>query len=134
MVMKVCLKCADIGHSSKARKLHATWSGMIIEEFFSQGDCERELGYPISPFMNRESENSAKNQVGFFEFIVLPFYETVAEVIFDDTFIPILHQTRTNYHLWKLAVNMELSKIGDIKKDVFYNEAVTASSKGTQKS
>ncbi|KAG7382563.1 cAMP-specific 3',5'-cyclic phosphodiesterase 4D [Phytophthora pseudosyringae] len=82
VLMKIVIKCADLGHSSKSLRLHARWSDLIIEEFFLQGDDEHTLGMDISPFMNRNSENSARNQVGFFEFIVLPFFEVVAEAVF----------------------------------------------------
>lgn len=60
MIMKVVIKCADIGHAAKERKLHVLWSSLIIEEFFLQGDDERANNSDISPFMDRHSENSAK--------------------------------------------------------------------------
>lgn len=60
MIMKVVIKCADIGHAAKKRKLHVMWSSLIIEEFFLQGDNERANNSDISPFMDRHSENSAK--------------------------------------------------------------------------
>lgn len=60
MIMKVVIKCADIGHAAKERKLHVIWSSLIIEEFFLQGDNERANSSDISPFMDRHSENSAK--------------------------------------------------------------------------
>lgn len=60
MIMKVVIKCADIGHAAKERKLHVIWSSLIIEEFFLQGDDERATNSDISPFMDRHSENSAK--------------------------------------------------------------------------
>jgi len=60
MIMKVVIKCADIGHAAKERKLHVIWSSLIIEEFFLQGDNERANNSDISPFMDRHSENSAK--------------------------------------------------------------------------
>lgn len=64
MLMKVVIKCADIGHAAKERKLHVIWSSLIIEEFFLQGDNERAHNSDISPFMDRHSENSAKVSAG----------------------------------------------------------------------
>ena len=57
---QVVVKCADIGHSAKGVRLHGLWSSMIIEEFFVQGDAERDAVTDISPFMDRWAENSAK--------------------------------------------------------------------------
>ncbi|RHZ32791.1 hypothetical protein DYB37_004040 [Aphanomyces astaci] len=119
MLMKIIIKCADIGHSSKATLLHARWSELIIEEFFLQGDEEKELGMEISPFMNRASENSAKNQVGFFEFIILPFFDVVAEIVFTPGFKPILDQVHRNYNMWKKAEMLQLKNIKDILDQVF---------------
>ncbi|KDO26434.1 hypothetical protein SPRG_08237 [Saprolegnia parasitica CBS 223.65] len=120
MLMKIIIKCADVGHSSKSTQLHARWSELIIEEFFLQGDEEKELGMEISPFMNRSLENSAKNQLGFFEFIILPFFDVVAEIVFTPGFKPILDQVHINYNLWKKAETMQLKSIKDILDQVFY--------------
>lgn len=119
MLMKIVIKCADIGHSSKALRLHARWSDLIIEEFFLQGDDEQALGMDISPFMNRNSENSAKNQVGFFEFIILPFFEVVAEVVFRPEFKTILDQAHQNYKHWKKAEVQQINSIKDIMDQIF---------------
>ncbi|KAL4168392.1 hypothetical protein KRP22_011794 [Phytophthora ramorum] len=124
MIMKVVIKCADIGHAAKKRKLHVIWSALIIEEFFLQGDNERANNSDISPFMDRHSENSAKNQVGFFEFIVLPFYDTVAQVIFASEFGAIHNIAKQNYTLWKEADRRQLSSIVAIKTEVFMNDKV----------
>ncbi|KAF1781587.1 3'5'-cyclic nucleotide phosphodiesterase, conserved site [Phytophthora cactorum] len=124
MIMKVVIKCADIGHAAKKRKLHVIWSALIIEEFFLQGDNERANNSDISPFMDRHSENSAKNQVGFFEFIVLPFYDTVAQVIFAPEFGAIHNIAKQNYTLWKEADRRQLSSIVAIKSEVFLNDKV----------
>ncbi|EGZ10515.1 hypothetical protein PHYSODRAFT_337328 [Phytophthora sojae] len=124
MIMKVVIKCADIGHAAKKRKLHVIWSALIIEEFFLQGDNERANNSDISPFMDRHSENSAKNQVGFFEFIVLPFYDTVAQVIFTPEFGAIHNIAKQNYTLWKEADRRQLSSIVAIKSEVFLNDKV----------
>ncbi|GLE07731.1 hypothetical protein PINS_up018362 [Pythium insidiosum] len=127
MIMKIVIKCADIGHSSKSTKLHARWSDLIIEEFFLQGDDEQMLGMDISPFMNRNSENSAKNQVGFFEFIILPFFEVVGEVVFRSEFKQILDQAHRNYKQWKKAEAMQLNSVKDILDQIFDVEGNNAS-------
>jgi hypothetical protein len=51
------------------------WTGLVMEEFYRQGDEERRLGLPISPFMDREAPKLAQCQKGFLEFICLPLYE-----------------------------------------------------------
>ena len=38
LLLKIGLKCADTGHSSKKWELHYSWSSKVVEEFFLQGD------------------------------------------------------------------------------------------------
>jgi hypothetical protein len=41
-LLKIGIKCADIGHAAKEVELHEKWTKMISEEFFNQGDMEKE--------------------------------------------------------------------------------------------
>ena len=58
------LHCADIGHPAKEWKLHYKWTKQLLEEFFTQGDREKELGLPISPLCDRTSVLVAESQIG----------------------------------------------------------------------
>lgn len=40
----------------------------------SQGDQEKEVGLPVSPFMDRDNSLPGKMVVGFVDFFVLPLY------------------------------------------------------------
>jgi hypothetical protein len=33
-VLKIAIKCADIGHAAKSTELHERWSILVCEEFF----------------------------------------------------------------------------------------------------
>ena len=74
MTMKMALKCADIGHAAKRLSLHEKWTARITEEFYRQGDEERKMGLPISPFMDRQKANLSGSQLGFMDWIVFPLY------------------------------------------------------------
>lgn len=65
-----------------------------------------------------------QNQVGFFEFIVLPFYETVSQVVFEKDFAAIHNIAKQNYNLWKESDRRQLSSIVAIKNEVFLNDHV----------
>lgn len=75
-LMQIAIKCADINHPSKPWHLHLKWSERVNEEFFEQGDTERRLGLPMSAFMNRESTQLWKSQIGFIDFLVYPLFES----------------------------------------------------------
>ncbi|EJW78791.1 hypothetical protein WUBG_10300 [Wuchereria bancrofti] len=50
-----------------------------MEEYWRQGDRERDLGIDISPMCDRNNITIAKSQVGFIDFIVHPLFETWAD-------------------------------------------------------
>lgn len=62
--MQIALKAADIGHLALPRALHCTWVERLQNEFFAQGDREREAGMSISPLMDRNKSGTvASSQV-----------------------------------------------------------------------
>ncbi|KAJ3121466.1 cAMP-specific 3',5'-cyclic phosphodiesterase 4D [Nowakowskiella sp. JEL0407] len=75
IVMEIAMKCADLNNPSKTSDLARKWTENIMEEFFRQGDREREMGLPISQFMDRTNTNIAKCQIGFIDILVAPLYD-----------------------------------------------------------
>lgn len=59
---KMMLKCGDIGHAAKNTELHERWSLRVMEEFFKQGDSEKEQNLPVSMFCDRETTDIGKVQ------------------------------------------------------------------------
>lgn len=55
-----------------------------MEEFFLQGDKERESGMDISPMCDRFNSTIEKSQVGFIDYIVHPLWETWADLVHPD--------------------------------------------------
>merc|ERR1712032_738555 len=52
-LLAFALKCCDVAHSTKPFDLHVLWTLRINAEFFEQGDLERQMGVPCSPFCDR---------------------------------------------------------------------------------
>ena len=75
IILKTAIKCADIGHSAKSWDLHHKWSMKVVEEFFRQGDIERERGQAISMYCDRESTIVSKSQAGFLSVICEPLFK-----------------------------------------------------------
>ncbi|XP_066902367.1 dual specificity calcium/calmodulin-dependent 3',5'-cyclic nucleotide phosphodiesterase 1 isoform X2 [Halyomorpha halys] len=71
-VLSLVLHCCDISHPAKRWDLHHRWTTRLLEEFFRQGDMERELGLPFSPLCDRNNTMIAESQIGFIDFIVEP--------------------------------------------------------------
>eukprot|EP00002_Diphylleia_rotans_P023755 TRINITY_DN4675_c0_g1_i3.p1 TRINITY_DN4675_c0_g1~~TRINITY_DN4675_c0_g1_i3.p1 ORF type:complete len:835 (+),score=128.47 TRINITY_DN4675_c0_g1_i3:148-2652(+) len=64
LVLQMALKCADLAHMAKSFPIHSRWTTLVTEEFYLQGDQEGSLKLPKSPFMDRDSENVPKSQIG----------------------------------------------------------------------
>ncbi len=60
LVLEMMIKLGDISNPTKPMDQSLKWSSLVMEEFFKQGDRERELGIPISQFMDRESTSIPK--------------------------------------------------------------------------
>lgn len=57
------------------------WTMQLLEEFFQQGDKERELGLPFSPLCDRNNTLVAESQIGFIEFIVEPSMQVCSDML-----------------------------------------------------
>ena len=55
--------CADLSGPTKPLHLYRRWCDRIMEEFFQQGDKEREAGLEISPMCDRTNATIEKSQV-----------------------------------------------------------------------
>ncbi|XP_063358215.1 dual specificity calcium/calmodulin-dependent 3',5'-cyclic nucleotide phosphodiesterase 1 [Cydia amplana] len=75
------LHCCDISHPAKRWDLHHRWTMSLLDEFFLQGDKERELGLPFSPLCDRNNTLVAESQIGFIEFIVEPSMGVCADML-----------------------------------------------------
>jgi len=62
--LALVLHCADISHPGKPWEIHQSWTQSLMEEFFKQGEKEKELGLPCSPLCDRENTLVAESQIG----------------------------------------------------------------------
>ncbi|XP_072937105.1 dual specificity calcium/calmodulin-dependent 3',5'-cyclic nucleotide phosphodiesterase 1 isoform X2 [Epargyreus clarus] len=75
------LHCCDISHPAKRWDLHHRWTMSLLDEFFLQGDKERDLGLPFSPLCDRNNTLVAESQIGFIDFIVEPSMAVCADML-----------------------------------------------------
>uniref|UniRef100_A0A7S3BNT7 PDEase domain-containing protein n=1 Tax=Haptolina ericina TaxID=156174 RepID=A0A7S3BNT7_9EUKA len=81
LAMKLIIKAADIGNSTRSMRIHQPWIEGLMSEFFAQGDAEMALGIPISLNCDRRSVNVAKCQVGFLKLFVVPIFATASRMM-----------------------------------------------------
>mmetsp|Transcript_3342 Transcript_3342/g.5900 ORF Transcript_3342/g.5900 Transcript_3342/m.5900 type:complete len:553 (+) Transcript_3342:185-1843(+) len=83
------MKCADLCNSTRSFDNSRFWAERLQEEYFLQGDEERERGLPVSFGMDRYADQAGtlaavgRSQVSFLEAFALPCYEAVQQALPD---------------------------------------------------
>lgn len=111
-VLSMALKCADLGHTAKPLDLHRKWTEMVCEEFFCQGDIEKQRNLPVSMYCDRENTDVSKSQTGFLKNVCMPLYES-----------------------WVIYLNSECVRnlcLGNMKKNLRYWEAKSRARRATE--
>uniref|UniRef100_A0A674P6X3 Phosphodiesterase n=1 Tax=Takifugu rubripes TaxID=31033 RepID=A0A674P6X3_TAKRU len=83
-VLRNLVHCADLSNPTKPLAVYRQWTERIMEEFFRQGDKERERGMEISPMCDKHTASVEKSQVGFIDYIVHPLWETWGDLVHPD--------------------------------------------------
>ncbi|KPA78597.1 cAMP phosphodiesterase A (PDEA) [Leptomonas pyrrhocoris] len=84
--LAIALKMADVSNCGRPLDIYLPWGAKVSDEFYQQGDRERNRGLDCSPFMNRLEPNLAKSQIAFMTYIISPFFEQIAELLPDMRF------------------------------------------------
>ncbi|XP_063318799.1 3',5'-cyclic-AMP phosphodiesterase 4B-like isoform X1 [Pelmatolapia mariae] len=83
-VLRNMVHCADLSNPTKPLDLYRQWTDRIMDEFFHQGDRERERGMEISPMCDKHTASVERTQVSFIDYIVHPLWETWADLVHPD--------------------------------------------------
>jgi len=97
-LLRVALKCADLGHLAMEWEDHKKWVHCLESEFFAQGDREKELGLPVSFLMDRSLPGASATQLGFMDKMVLPLFRALVRVV--PATAPVLEAVTSNYARW----------------------------------
>ncbi|PRP87513.1 hypothetical protein PROFUN_00724 [Planoprotostelium fungivorum] len=126
LVMCALMKCADLSNEIRSPQIGQRWAKLVLEEFFQQSDKEKELGLPMTAFMDRSKVIIAKEQINFIEKLCLPLYSLVVqgdllmntrrlrEIVFPQL-QKCIDQLKTNRDGWKSRLN-SFFESGEIKK------------------
>ncbi|KRX54832.1 putative 3',5'-cyclic phosphodiesterase pde-3 [Trichinella sp. T9] len=106
---RMIMKLSDVNSASKPADLHNIWTEKILQEFFEQGDEEKQRNLPISDYMDRESCNIAELQGSFMNHVVSP----LLNALFQAELLPVDEKTgrcellenfSTNLYYWRQAL------------------------------
>ncbi|XP_047737518.1 uncharacterized protein LOC108678015 isoform X2 [Hyalella azteca] len=99
--LQIALKCADICNPCRPWEVSQKWSQKICDEFYRQGDYERQLNLPVTALCDRYATSIAKIQTGFIEYVVSPLFGAWHEWLGTPLSSAMLHNLQSNLHEWK---------------------------------
>jgi hypothetical protein len=105
-VMNFILHMADISHSSKSFEISKKWTTFIMEEFWHQGDLEKEKGLQITFLCDRENVDVPKSQIGFIKGIISPCYDILVSILPSLYFLK--ENIQKNLEEWQKLVNEKM--------------------------
>jgi len=70
---------ADLAHNTKLFDISLKWVELLSEEFWRQGDLEKEKNLPVSFLCNRNVVNIPQSQKGFISGYVIPTFENLSQ-------------------------------------------------------
>jgi cAMP-specific phosphodiesterase 4/calcium/calmodulin-dependent 3',5'-cyclic nucleotide phosphodiesterase len=77
LLMENVIHACDISNPARRTRIYLAWTDRVLKEFFYQGDNEKAANIPVSMFMDKETTNIAKMQIGFISFLVTPLYHAL---------------------------------------------------------
>ncbi|CAG8520305.1 7036_t:CDS:2 [Paraglomus occultum] len=81
LLCKVLLHAADLSNTVRPWDISKRWSDLVVEEFFHQGDLEKNNNLPVSPNMDREQAHQCQISLRFGDFVVKPYFEAFAAFV-----------------------------------------------------
>mmetsp|Transcript_30425 Transcript_30425/g.30083 ORF Transcript_30425/g.30083 Transcript_30425/m.30083 type:complete len:151 (+) Transcript_30425:697-1149(+) len=129
------MKAADVGHAAKSVDLHHKWTNLIVQEFFNQGDIEKQKGQTVSMYCDRETTNTAKSQAGFIKNLVLPMYEAICAYLKSPLFEEnCLEQLKNNLHCWEYEMTRNKIRTQDFDGSYKENDKLVGNSRRDRRS
>jgi len=93
------LHFADVSNPLKPFKICHPWAMRVLEEFFNQGDTEKELGLPVGMLNDRDKINRPGSQHGFIHFMVAPLVLNTVKIF--PGLHPVYTQMGENLQQWR---------------------------------
>ena len=81
MILESVIHSCDVSVPIRDFQIVHDWTYLLFEEFFKQGDLERQKGLPISMLCDRNTTNVAKSQPGFISFVTLPLFTALGHIM-----------------------------------------------------
>lgn len=116
LLSSMILHISDVSNPVRPNHIACLWAIAVQDEFFRQGDKEKELGLPCSPFMDRSYENLPRMQGAFIDAVVSPVFQLTAEFLPEIT-EKCVKNLQINRAFWNNLQNKQIIKTKDVIKE-----------------
>lgn len=110
--VELLIKSADTSNVLKPFDVAKRWAIRITDEFFLQGDLERQGGMEVTRMCDRDSQSRVGMQKGFIDFVIGPFFCKMEAVY--PGLAPCVEHMRVNRATWdRYTDEMLLAEVDD---------------------
>ena len=81
--MDLIVHSSDISQFGRTFECAHNWVYLLFDEFFMQGDIEKEQSLAVSFLCDRKTTGIAKSQPGFAGFFVIPLFKAISNLSAD---------------------------------------------------
>jgi len=99
LFLELFLHLADVSNPLKPFEICAAWAWRVLDEFFDQGDEEKQLSIPVGMLNDRSTVNRPGSQHGFISFLVAPL--VIATVNLFPQLYQLSSQMSSNIEKWQ---------------------------------
>jgi len=100
-ILTFLMHMADISNLAKPKYLSLQWTDRILDEFFRQGDQEKDMKLPVSPLCDRNTTSRPDSQMGFINYIIRPSFELLGLHMPPHMETVVLPLVESNYKFWQ---------------------------------
>lgn len=114
-ILDFLISFCDTCHSCKSFEITFNWTTRLMEEFWHQGDVEKELGIPVSFLCERKDAFIGKGQIGFIQGIIYPGARAVTSILPDLNYM--LKNLEENVMKWQEYLDNRNKNVGSQKSN-----------------
>ena len=103
-VMNFLIHTADISHCSKDFDISFKWTNLLNEEFWREGDEEKEKKMQVGFLCDRNNSDTPSSQVGFIKGIILPTFDILYNCFSNEDILFYINNVRKNLEEWNKRI------------------------------
>ena len=109
VLLNYLIHMADLGHNCKKYEISKQWIKLLCEEFWIQGDKEKNLGIPVSFLCDRDKIDVPASQVNFLRGFIISSFDSLVDIFPNLKFT--MDNAKNNINEWQKLL-LEKRKTG----------------------